>query len=143
MFDKYRRRLMSRTAPESLAGLSRMELFLQGGRKWTKGAYHRPNGTKCLVGAADYTRGSSLDHAKVFVLMAVRERGYGSIESFNDSRASFAEIENVLNRARQLACAQMPAPVVKVLPVVKALPPPDASGVIDLMPVREKIPAKR
>jgi hypothetical protein len=41
-----------------------MEDFFQGGQNWTQGVYHRPNGTKCLVGAANHVRESAIDDAK-------------------------------------------------------------------------------
>jgi hypothetical protein len=121
--DSYRDRRTSLTGRESAATLSAMEDFFQDdGANWTQGAWHRPDGTKCLVGAANHVRVNALSDEKYWLRRAIAERhpGTGIIE-FNDSRQSFGEIAEVLARAKQLAAAaQLPAPQ----PVAEILPPP-------------------
>jgi hypothetical protein len=143
MFSRYRKRLMSLTAPESLAGLDAMESFFRGGANWTQGAYNRSNGTKCLVGAANHVKESALDHAKVFVLQAVRERGYLTIEGFNDSRKSFAEIQDVLDRARFLAIEAHQAAIGSSSPVRGRLPAPAPDQVRGRLLAGEILPPDR
>ena len=128
-FKNYRQRRLSLTGPESLATLSAIERFFQGGRNWTQGAYHRLNGNKCLVGAAQSMRQGAIDDARYWIRQAIVERhpGYAwlpamQIEAFNDSH-SFAEVARVIERAKELASASAqppahasPAPVAEILP---------------------------
>src|SRR4051812_32095172 len=113
-FDSYRKTRVGLTGRESFATLEHMLQFFQDGENWTQNTYHAPNGTKCLVGAADYVRVSSVDDAKHWLRMAIAERdpAMTTIEAFNDSRQSFGEIEAVIARAKQLASAanRLPAP---------------------------------
>jgi hypothetical protein len=112
-FDDFRRERAKLTGPESVATLDYMEDFLHGGEGWAQGVYTSQNGTRCLVAAADYARSSKVDDAKYFLRQAIAERApqMRTIEQFNDSRQSFAEIEAVIRRARELARqAQLPVP---------------------------------
>jgi hypothetical protein len=121
-WKNYRQRRVSLTGPESIETLSAMEWFFQGGENWTKGAYHRRDGSKCLVGAAQSMRTAAIEDARYWVRQAIAERqgapvGLMGIEGFNDSRGSYTEIAAVLARAKQLAAArQSPAPVAEILP---------------------------
>ncbi|HVB15428.1 MAG TPA: hypothetical protein VNF04_02740 [Stellaceae bacterium] len=109
--DSYRKTMLGLTGPDSVAALNGMETYFSGGAKWTQGAYHRGDGTKCLVGAADHVQraaGIKLADPKYWIRRAIAERqGVVSpvlgIESFNDSRTSYDEIAQVLTRAKQLA----------------------------------------
>jgi hypothetical protein len=112
-FRNYRQRRVSLTGPESVATLAAIERFFQGGRNWTRGAYHRMNGKKCVVGAVQSVSGGQLEDARYWIRQAILERhpGYAwlpvmQIESFNDSH-SFAEVAEVIARAKQLALASM------------------------------------
>ena len=95
-FDSKQKRRVSLTGRESVATLDHMEDFFQGGANCTQGAYHRSNGTKCLVGAADHVRVSSVDDAKYRLRQAIAELGGGTgpmaIEQFNDSGARTAKL---------------------------------------------------
>jgi hypothetical protein len=96
------------TGPESVETLDAMEGFFQGGANWTQGVYQRPNGQRCLVGAADHLRASSVDAAKFWLERAIAEETRGTvtrIESFNDSRRSYSEVAAVVRRAKELAAA--------------------------------------
>ena len=120
----YWQRRVSLTGPESIKTLEGMERFFRDGKNWTQGAYHRPDGTKCLVGAAQSVHVMPVEDARYWLLQAVAERGFTSIESFNDSRASYSEIAEILARAKQLAAAhsqQGPAPAAQNLPPRPAL----------------------
>jgi hypothetical protein len=123
--DSMRQRRFNLTGRESVEQLADMEGFFQGGTNWTRGAYERSNGTKCLVGAANYVRrttGNSLGEAKYWLLQAIAERGGTGIEGFNDTRTSYREVGEVIWRAKQLAlAARSPAPAVAP---PRALPPP-------------------
>jgi hypothetical protein len=115
-FQAYRDRRLSLTARDSIATLSAMERFFQGGKNWTRHAYHRNDGTKCLVGAFQSLRGAALDDARYWLQQAIAERGESSIEGFNDSRPTFGEIAAVMARAKELAAAhamaaQAPGPL--------------------------------
>jgi hypothetical protein len=109
--DSYRKTMLTLTGPDSVAALNGMERFFADGAKWTRGAYHRWDGTKCLVGAANHVQlaaGLKLSDPKYWIRRAIAERqGVVSpvlgIEGFNDSRASYSEIAQVLTRAKQLA----------------------------------------
>lgn len=118
ILKSYRERCISLTGPESIKTLTAMERFFRDGKNWTQGAYHRPDGTKCLVGAAQSVHVSPINNARYWLQQAVAERGFTSIESFNDSRASYSEIAEILARAKQLAAAhtrQGPAPAAQNL----------------------------
>jgi hypothetical protein len=104
--SSYWKTRLALTSPESVETLTAIEGFFQGGRRWTQGVYHASNGQKCLVGAADHLRASSVDTAKFWLERAIAEKTGGAvtrIENFNDSRRSFSEIAEVINRAKQLA----------------------------------------
>lgn len=124
-FESWKKTRLSLTGAESIATLDAMEEFFQGGTNWTQGAYNRPDGTKCLVGAANHVRISRLDEAKHFLRAAIAERvpGLTEIEGFNDTRQSYGEISDVIARAKQLATArQLPAPVSAARPWTLQLP---------------------
>lgn len=106
-FDKMREHRAGLTGRESVATLDHMEQFFKGGQNWTQNTYHAPNGTKCLVGAADHVRVSAVDDAKHWLRVAIAERepAITTIEGFNDSRQSFGEIEAVISRAKELAAS--------------------------------------
>src|SRR5689334_9394508 len=106
--SNYKQRLREITGPESAANLTEMGRYFQGGKYWTQGAYHRSNGSACLVGAAEVVRSrlSPLGDTRYWLQQAIAERHPGlSIEAFNDSRTSFSEITQILARAKQLALA--------------------------------------
>ena len=106
--SSYWRTRLALTGRDSVETLTAMEGFFQGGGNWTQGVYHRSNGQKCLVGAADHLRASSVDAAKFWLERAIAEKTGGTvtrIENFNDFRRSYGEIAEVLARARQLAAA--------------------------------------
>lgn len=121
-FKKYRETRISLTGPESIKTLSAMERFFQNGKNWTQGTYHRGDGTKCLVGAAQTVNAAPIDDARYWLQQAIAERGElggGGIEGFNDSRYSYSQIAEVLARAKQLAAdhsRQRAAPVAQILP---------------------------
>jgi len=157
--DSFRKRMQTLTGRESVAALKAMENHLQGGAKWTQGAYERGDGSKCLVGAANYvqrTTGNKLADPKYWIGRAIAERQGGvvspilGIESFNDSRGSYHEIAGVLGRAKELAAgAQLPAsrPAPALPPPVagEILPPVQHEAVpvmIDVTP-RARVPARR
>jgi hypothetical protein len=105
----------SLTATDSAKMLKLVEGFFQNGHKWTKGAYHRGDGTKCLVGAVQHLRANKvvpIDDAEFWLRKAIEERRPGSgmaIESYNDSCASYQDIATLLGRAKQLATARAAA----------------------------------
>jgi hypothetical protein len=117
-----------------------MEQYFRGGRRWGTGMLHNPlNGNKCLMGAVQSVRlstgnGSSrvpseeIAAATECVQQAVRERGGSSIPAFNDSRPSYHDIQQVLNRAKQLAMmryAQQLPPPPQSRPAMPYRPEPD------------------
>jgi len=126
-FRNYRQRRVSLTGPESVATLSAIERFFQGGRNWTRGAYHRMNGNKCLVGAAQSVPVGAINDARYWLRQAIVELHPGfawlpvmQIESFNDSH-SFREVAEVIERAKELALASArqssaSAPAAEILP---------------------------
>ena len=106
-FKKYRETMLALTGPETAETLTGMQQFFQGGRNWTRGVYHREDdGSRCLVGAMQALRASPVEQARYWLQKAIAERGEweGSIESFNDNH-SFAEVAQVIERAKQLAMA--------------------------------------
>jgi hypothetical protein len=104
--SSYWKRRLALTASDSVETLSAMKGYFQGGRNWITGVYHAADGRKCLVGAADHLRASSVDSAKYWLERAIIEKTGGKIthiEAFNDSRRSYREIDEVLRRAEELA----------------------------------------
>ena len=138
VFSGYRERRVSLTGEESLATLLHMENFFQDGANWTQGVYNAANGAKCLVGAANHVRVTSIDDAKYYLRRAIAERGKTglfAIERFNDASPSFDEVAAVIDRAKQLAASAgraLPRPepvnalVGEILPPVRPSPPAPA-----------------
>ena len=123
IFKAYRQERARHSVPESVATLDYMEDYLRGGENWTQGVY-RQGDARCLVGAAEYARVSTIDDAKHWLRLAIAERTGGAIatiEEFND-RQSFVEIAAVVDRAKQLAAANLPAPVEVIPPARLASP---------------------
>jgi hypothetical protein len=95
--------------------LSLIQDFFRNGANWTQGAYHRANGTKCLIGAIEHLGASKAitqAQCRQWIQIAISERQPGarrpesiSIEGFNDSRKSYVEVAEVIARARVLAVA--------------------------------------
>jgi hypothetical protein len=128
LIDAYRQRRREISGPESVATLDHMRSFFSDGQNWAQHVYHGGDGGKCLVGAADHVRVSSIDDAKHWLRQAIGEQtGLTSIEKFNDKAGSFAEIDNILTRAKQLATtttARLPAPAQhRPLPAPEIIPP--------------------
>jgi len=133
MIESYRKRRAELTGPESVATLEHMQEYFKDGANWTQSSY--ANGAaRCLVGAANHVRVSSIDDAKHWLRLAIAEvdPGITRIEDFNDTRSTFAEVGAVIERARQLAAESValalppPAPVLPA-PVVEILPPEQAA----------------
>jgi hypothetical protein len=102
-------------ARESIVVLDLLSDKLDGGRNWTKGRY-RSKGKFCLVGAIRHIRARRQVRDAVYVYLgdAIKDVGcvggefleqQTPIVEFNDSRSSFADISNVIARARQRAQA--------------------------------------
>lgn len=132
LFDGYRQRRREISTRESVATLDHMKQFFGDGENWRQHIYQGDDGGRCLIAAADHVRVSSIDDAKHWLRRAIKEKTGQSltIEQFNDTRRSFAEIQEVLDRARELARTggrQLPALVGEVLPARPALPAPVAS----------------
>jgi hypothetical protein len=127
MSDSYRQRRREISTRESVATLDHMNDFFGDGETWRQHVYQGNDGGRCLVAAANHVRVSPIDDAKHWLRQAIKEKtGLSSIEQFNDTRSSFAEIKEVLDRARELARtggAQVPALVGEVLPPVRAALP--------------------
>jgi hypothetical protein len=144
-FERVRNARTKYTGRESIATLDYMEDYLNGGVNWTKGEYNAANGARCMVGAADAARVSKVDDAKYFLRQAIAEREphLKTIEEFNDSRQSFAEIEAVIHRAKELArAAQLPAlrPAAAVpVPVTGEILPPARSASVPATPVMRDV----
>jgi hypothetical protein len=130
---------MTVSAQSVVLTIEAMEQYFRGGRRWGTGMLHNPlNGNKCLLGAVQSVRlstgnGSSrvpseeIAAATECIAQAVRERGGSSIPAFNDSRPSYHDIQQVLNRAKQLAmmryAQQLPLPQSR--PAMPYRPEPD------------------
>lgn len=126
--QNFRQRRLELTGDESAATLAHMQDYFQDGANWTQGMYANASGARCLVGAADHVRVSSLDDAKYWLRQAIAEvaPGVARIEEFNDTRRTYAEVAAVIERARQLAAQSaaraLPAPVVEILPPPQPAP---------------------
>jgi hypothetical protein len=114
--DAYRRTRRALSVPESMATLDQMQDYFQDGANWTQGMYENADGARCLVGAANHVRVSSIDDAQQWLRLAIAEvmPGAARIEDFNDGCCTFAEVAAVIERARQLAAQS----------VARALPSP-------------------
>jgi hypothetical protein len=134
----YRKRRAALTAAESVATLTYMESYFANGANWTQNLYASPDGAaRCLVGAADHVRVTSIDDAKFWLRQAIAERYPAgmTIEEFNDGARSYDEIAAVIARAKQLA-----APVVEILPPV---PVPTSGEVTRVLQRAGRIAARR
>ena len=131
-FANYQKRRLELTGRESAATLEHMQVYFQDGANWTQGMYENTSGARCLVGAANHVRVSSIDDAKQWLRQAIAEvaPGMARIEDFNDTRGTYAEVAAVIERARQLAAQS----------VVRALPAPAAPVVEILPPQRQALP---
>jgi hypothetical protein len=138
--DTYKQRVRGHTARESIDTLDHIGDYFQDGTNWTQDMYQRGN-ARCLVGAADHVRVSSLDNAKYWLLRAIAEIApeVRTIEQFNDTRSTFDEVAAVIARARQLAAAEQRQLQAQRTAPVRALPAPVLEGEI-LPPVREALP---
>jgi hypothetical protein len=148
--DNFRRRRLELTGRESVETLEQMQDYLQDGANWTQGMYENASGARCLVGAANHVRVSSIDDAKHWLRLAIAEvmPGAARIEDFNDGCRTYAEVGAVIERARQLAAQSAalalppPAPALPALPTLaraepeilpperQALLPPDTAPVV-------------
>ena len=141
--DTYRQRVRGHTTRESMETLAYMGDYFQDGVNWTQDMYQRGN-ARCLVGAADHLRESSLDNAKYWLMRAIAEvaPGIATIEQFNDTRSTYEEVAAVIARARQLAAAEQRQLQAARTAPVRALPAPAPvlHGEI-LPPVRPALPA--
>jgi hypothetical protein len=133
LFDDFRERRHELTGSESAATLQHMQDYFRDGANWTQGMYENANGARCIVGAANHVRVSSIDDAKHWLRLAIAEVAPGTarIEDFNDQRSTFAEVGAVIERARQLAAQS----------VARALPPPVRPALP--APVAEFLPPQR
>jgi hypothetical protein len=125
----YRKRRREISTVESVDTLDHMKEFFCDGENWRKHVYQGGDGGQCLRGAAEHVRVSQIDDAKHWLMVAIKEKtGMASIEQFNDTRNSFAEINEIIDRAKELARAggsKAVALVGEVLPPVRvALPAP-------------------
>jgi hypothetical protein len=164
IFTAYRDRRREISAVESIDTLEHMKDFFGDGETWRQGVYRANDGGRCLVGAANHVRVSRIDDAKHWLRVAIKEKtGQScSIEQFNDTRGSFGEIRQVLNRAAELARANatkavalvgevmppvrlaLPAPApITALPVVQGNRLPVAANPWDAPVQAEPAPARR
>jgi len=122
---------MSVNLESVLHTLDAMERRFRGGYGWGRGMLHnRVNGRMCLMGAVGSVRATDgrsswvpseeIAAATCCIREAVRERGYQSVENFNDTRPFYGQIAEVMARARQLAmnwhARALPPPVAQILP---------------------------
>jgi hypothetical protein len=137
----YQERRADLTTSESIATLSAMKRFFGDGQNWTRWAWRRPDGSRCLLGAAHLMRQGPINDAQYWIQQAIDERapvaGMLGIAWFNDTRRSYGEIAGILDRAKELAARhheqlvierQLPAPapmrqLPAPTPVVEILPP--------------------
>ena len=73
IFANYRRRRLELTGRESAETLEHMQGYFQDGANWTQGMYENASGARCLVGAANHVRVSSIDDAKHWLRLAIAE----------------------------------------------------------------------
>jgi hypothetical protein len=140
VFADYRDRRCEISTDESLGTLNHMMDFFGDGEHWAQGVYQGNDGGRCLVGAAAHVRVSNIDDAKHWLRIAIKEKtGLDSIEQFNDTRNSFEEIKEIINRAMELARAGAAKAatvlVGEVLPPVRAALP--APAAVTALPVLE------
>jgi hypothetical protein len=124
------RRKMTVLARSVVQTIEAMEQYFRSGTRWGRFSLHNPlNGNKCLLGAVQSVRLSTgngasqvpseeIAAATQCIQRAVAERGWKSIPDFNDSRIFYSQIQQVLNRAKQLAMVTYrqtpPAPVAEI-----------------------------
>jgi hypothetical protein len=127
-FSDYRQRRLALMGPESVATIEAIERFFDGGRNWTRFAYHWW-GKKCVVGALQSMQGGQPEDARYWIRQAIRQLYPGSslpimqIESFNDSH-SYDEVAAVIARAKQLAlAATWEVRQARAAPAAEILPP--------------------
>ena len=93
------------SARQSVIVLDQLAKRLAGGDNWTQGRYEY-RGKYCIVGALHEIRATRLfrDDASSYLEGAIAQLcdGY-SIVAFNDTRVSYADIELVIDHARERA----------------------------------------
>jgi hypothetical protein len=96
-------------APRDAAALlMELEALLDGGRCWAQGSFADGQGRFCLRSGLDHLRGNCGGGdglAEMLLLAAVKEH-YGwemPIVQFNDGAEGFADVLQVITRARHLA----------------------------------------
>jgi hypothetical protein len=138
----FRRRRLELTGPESIVTLENMQGYFQDGANWTQGMYENANGARCLVGAADHVRVSSIDDAKKWLRLAIAEisPGVTRIEEFNDGCRTYAEVGAVIERARQLAAQSAARALPPPAPAVPVLAAPAQTEPEILPPERQALP---
>jgi hypothetical protein len=138
-FKSYRNRMLTHASADSIAALNSIENYFDGGARWIKGAYHTKDG-KCVVGAANHvqqTERLKLANPKHWIRQAIAER-QGSvspvfgIEGFNDTRASYSEIAEVMERAKQLALEHRRAQQAPARPALTYQPEDDQRPVVEV-----------
>jgi hypothetical protein len=136
----YRKRRLEISIPEAVATFDNITDYFGDGENWRQHVYQGNDGGRCLVGAAAHVRVSQIDDAKHWLRMAIKEKtGLDSIEQFNDTRNSFGEIKEILDRAKELARtggADAAALVGEVLPPVRAALP--APSPVTALPVTQE-----
>src|SRR5690349_2737080 len=84
--ENFRKRRLELTGPESVETLEHMQEHFQDGANWTQGMYENANGARCLVGAANHVRVSSLDNAKHWLRLAIAEVMPGAARNLSPRR---------------------------------------------------------
>jgi hypothetical protein len=140
-FANYSKRRLELTGSESAATLEHMQVYFQDGANWTQGMYENASGARCLVGAANHVRVSSIDDAKHWLRLAIAEvmPGAARIEEFNDGCRTYAEVGAVIERARQLAAKNAALALPPPAPALPALPAPMKAEPEILPPERQAL----
>jgi hypothetical protein len=103
---------MRRDPAKAMQMLDLLAGFFDNGRRWTKYEFHDGAGNRCLLGAMRYLRvkmNISGDGTAYYLSAAQPQWRMKGIADFNDSRESYGQIRELIDRARAMATAELAA----------------------------------
>jgi hypothetical protein len=101
---------MRRDPAQAVQMLDQLAEFFENGRRWTRYKYHDDDGNRCLIGALRHLRAVMKmqgDGTGYYLREAQPQYRYKTIVDFNDTRDSYAQISELIERARRLAVAEL------------------------------------
>lgn len=95
---------------QAIQMLDQLAEFFDNGRRWIKNDFHDGDGNRCLIGAMTHLRAVMNvrgDGTGYYLREAQPQHRYKKIIDFNDECQSYADIRALIDRARDLAQAEL------------------------------------